>query len=121
MKIEARNAVTLVNHLKNLDSMLIESPGPYPFTVYEELVKLENRANQICTKQCNGEGDENKLERSLEKIEKRVKSIFKPEFAEAIFINGDPRGYSLKMKEYKAKETGLYQDWGGYGILAPKL
>jgi hypothetical protein len=40
-----------------------------------------------------------------------------------VFLNGDPRGYSLKiedswMREHKAE---LHRDWGGYGILAPEI
>lgn len=44
-----------------------------------------------------------------------------------VFINGDPRGYSLKVDDawVRANRDGvaarLHRDWGGYGILAPEI
>lgn len=40
-----------------------------------------------------------------------------------VFLNRDPRGYSLKIESEWTKEHApeLYQDWGGYGIIAPDL
>jgi len=40
-----------------------------------------------------------------------------------VFINYDPRGYALKIKDGYVPENNLqiYQDWGGYGILAPEF
>jgi len=34
-----------------------------------------------------------------------------------LLINGDPRGYALKVQPENAND--LPKDWGGYGILAP--
>lgn len=38
-----------------------------------------------------------------------------------VFLNRDPRGYSLKIPdEYVSEhELDIHRDWGGYGILAP--
>lgn len=38
-----------------------------------------------------------------------------------VFYNKDPRGYALKIDDewVRANEVKIYQDWGGYGILAP--
>ena len=40
---------------------------------------------------------------------------------EAIFLNGDPRGYALKIKDdfIRDNKVNIYKDWGGYGIFAP--
>lgn len=40
-----------------------------------------------------------------------------------IFVNGDPRGYALKIDdEYmRAHKIDLHRDWGGYGIVAPEI
>jgi len=40
-----------------------------------------------------------------------------------VFINYDARGYTLKIKDdyVKANNLTIYQDWGGYGILAPEF
>jgi len=39
------------------------------------------------------------------------------------FINYDPRGYALKIKDEYIRDhhIKLYNDWGGYGIIAPDL
>jgi hypothetical protein len=43
------------------------------------------------------------------------------ELYKAVFINGDPRGYALKINDryMKVNNLSLHSDWGGYGILAP--
>lgn len=41
-----------------------------------------------------------------------------------VFLNGDPRGYALKIEDnwMRARpELRLHSDWGGYGILAPEI
>ena len=53
-----------------------------------------------------------------------VQSLFNGKL-KGLFINGDARGYALKIEDKVMisdyKETGLYKDWGGYGILAPEI
>jgi hypothetical protein len=120
MKIKANNAPAFVRHLQTL-STLAGVDYPYPFDVYEKLKRLENRAHRITTHLCNGDGDEDKHETALERIEKSVHKLL-PKLGEgAFFINRDPRGYALKIREEKAKELNIHTDWGGYGILAPEF
>ena len=40
-----------------------------------------------------------------------------------LFVNGDARGYALKIMDSYVMERRLdiYKDWGGYGIIAPDL
>jgi len=40
-----------------------------------------------------------------------------------VFINGDPRGYALKINDKYVRENQLriYSDMGGYGIIAPEF
>ena len=40
-----------------------------------------------------------------------------------VMINGDPRGYALKIDDSIVRERKLdiMTDWGGYGLLAPDL
>jgi len=118
-KIKAVNAPALINHLKVI-SKISTDPNcpPYPFDVLGKLYKLERKAHKITTAQCNGEGNEEAQDKQLNKILTRVNELLKVKTA---FINGDPRGYALKIKETEAKELGIYQDWGGYGILAPQF
>ena len=38
-----------------------------------------------------------------------------------IFVNGDCRGYALKIFDdyIRKNDITIYRDWGGYGIIAP--
>jgi hypothetical protein len=40
-----------------------------------------------------------------------------------VFINHDPRGYALKIKDDYVRNNNItiYQDFGGYGILVPEF
>jgi len=40
-----------------------------------------------------------------------------------IFLNRDPRGYALKIRDdwMRANNVQLERDWGGYGIIAPEI
>lgn len=41
-----------------------------------------------------------------------------------VFLNGDPRGYALKIEDEWLRdrpEVRIHKDWGGYGIIAPDL
>jgi hypothetical protein len=125
MKIDFKNALNLTRQLQALDKMLKESPGPYPFTVYEELRRIELKANRLAAIGCERELTEKEI-KLLDRIEKKVKGMFKPEFSKNIFINMDPRGYALKIKSRKPENIsdeipGLWYDWGKYGILAPEF
>lgn len=100
---------------------------------FRTLRTLENRAHRNAEAYCNGpyyggfDGDE--YERRQEKIEEQVKKLFGGTLPQGFFINGDPRGYALKINagneagmEHRPEyiPQGLHKDWGGYGILAPE-
>lgn len=125
MKINYLNSLALVRHLMALDKMLIESPGPYPFEVYNKLTRLEKRAHRLTTMDCDRNLNQSE-QKELDRIESKVKAMFKPEFSNRIFINMDCRGYALKIRGTKSESIpdeipGLWFDWGKYGILAPEF
>lgn len=97
------------------------------------LRRLEERAHRNAEAYCNGvyyggiESDEYK--KRQERIEEQIKKLFGGTLPKGFFINGDPRGYALKINsgneagqahhpEYIPQ--GLHKDWGDYGILAPE-
>lgn len=93
----------------------------------KKLRRLEIKAAYYTTLECNT-GDDYHAE--ICKILTAVKKILFPtaesQFANKdlylkIFINRDPRGYALKIKNDYVREHNLniYKDWGGYGILSP--
>lgn len=94
-----------------------------PIKLSKRLFALESKASRIMLQYCNGAIGADDVDEREAKIEKRLFSIIPKESknAERIFINRDPRGYTLKIKNYE-DEQGLnfyFRDWGGYGIIAP--
>jgi hypothetical protein len=58
------------------------------------------------------------------KILEQVKTLLPG--LKTIFLNGDPRGYALKItseerNQLRDKGINLYSDFGGYGILSPEF
>ena len=87
----------------------------------KKLRRLEAKASNLTLHECNtGENKEAELKQILTKVQKILKTE-DMELHKAIFINGDPRGYALKIDDNYIREHNveLHRDWGGYGILAP--
>jgi hypothetical protein len=96
---------------------------------------MPSQASQAATAQCNGAKylmqpfrDESAWESFKEMIAARVNIAFGGKLAvPGFFVNGDPRGYALKIDnetpEGKAliQKTKMHTDWGGYGILSPEI
>ena len=108
-------------HLRALASL--SNGRRSPESILRRLRRLENRANAAATAQCNGSSyggqpyrDEAAWERFIASVTAGVGRILGA-VPRGFFVNGDPRGYALKIKG-KLPE-GMHTDWGGYGILAP--
>lgn len=90
---------------------------------YNKLLSLENRAHKIAENDCNYGIEEELYEKQMDKIRDAVSKIF-GKLPDGFFINGDPRGYALKIGVEVNGEVGQRviscTDWGGYGILAPE-
>lgn len=120
MKINIENAGYYTMHIKNLSAMA----GIKEYEaekVYKSLCRLEAKANRICTRQCNEDYDGSS---QLDAIKGKVLELLPG--LKGVFINTDPRGYSLKITEDRTKALqaegiNIYSDWGGYGILAPEF
>ena len=109
-------------HGVNLNAIF--NTGIENVTLCKKLRRLENKAHQLTTDYCNGTDgitSENwaiyadtillSVDRVLGQIEKKI----------PIFVNGDARGYALKIDSEYVREHNLkiFQDWGGFGIIAP--
>jgi len=120
----------IYEHAENLNQIFpdlgIEGDYAAHIKLCKRLRRLENRAHAIQERICNGELDltdnlsdelDQRLLSSLDKIINFKKAGI------SVFINGDPRGYALKIDDEYVKEHNLdiHQDWGGYGIIAPDL
>lgn len=109
-------------HGRNLNNIF--HTGIEPITLCKALFRLENKAHRLTTMGCNGEiygdafeAEETKILNSVNKIlHFREKGI-------PVFVNGDCRGYALKIKEDWTRANRdnkpIHSDWGGYGIIAP--
>ena len=100
-----------------------------PDTLARKLHRIELEAHRLAENYCNGTNNvttEN-WEELTEKILAKVDNVtgFKRKGV-PVFVNGDARGYALKInntwvKGYQSKGGRIYTDWGGYGILAPEF
>lgn len=134
------------NHIKELEAL----GAVDGIKAYRTLRRIEKEAHYWAEVSCNGgilvpartqwdgrawhkiereriiprelsEEEENKI---YSRLEKRVKRVFGGMLPVGFMFNGDPRGYSLKIKTEannlpNGERVISYTDWGGYGILAP--
>lgn len=60
---------------------------------------------------------ERKSDQAIEEIETMM-----PKLAGKVFVNGDPRGWALKIDDAHKdliNDSRIARDWGGYGLLSP--
>jgi hypothetical protein len=92
--------------------------------LYKTLHRLEAEAHRLAERECNEQLPEGYSERKTASILKRLDAILGFKTAGVpVFVNGDPRGYALKIEDAYVKEHSLEieRDWGGYGLLAPEF
>lgn len=97
-----------------------------PFDICKRLRRLEAEGSRLAVERCNGEVDEAEAEKRGDAILYRADIILCFRSAGIpVFLNGDPRGYALKIDDAwmreNAADSRLHRDWGGYGIIAPDL
>ena len=103
-----------------------------PVKICKKLHTIEKKISKINEDECNGIGDEIENHKKICKLMTSAKKILFPtqaaileneELYLAVFVNGDPRGYALKIKsEYVSQNNiGIYRDFGGYGIISPEF
>ena len=125
-KVEQRKEA-LTNHYTALEKLAIlcglENPDGKKLSL--KLWKLEQIASKAAVDYCNGVIQYEEFETITNPIETQVNALFNGNL-KGLFINGDPRGYALKIQDKEFRElyrdaTRLTQDVGGYGILSPDL
>ena len=90
-----------------------------PVKLCKRLFRLENKAHKLALDFCNGEIDQLEWDQKANKILTKVEAILKNK--KVLFLNGDARGYALKIDDEYIRNNNLniHRDWGGYGIVAP--
>lgn len=115
-------------HGENLNKIF--NTGLEPYKLCSKLNSLEKRAHKLTTDYCNGENGINSYEVFERKCLPIMAAVRKALFPKGmtntpldwcIFINGDARGYALKISDKYVRENNIdiHKDWGGYGIIAP--
>ena len=104
-------------HGKNLNTIF--NTDLDPVTLCKKLFRLERKAHRLGLDWCNGEISIEFWEIETDKILNRVVDILGDKLG--IFVNGDARGYALKIDDRIAEKMDIYKDWGGYGIIAPNF
>jgi hypothetical protein len=124
MNKKAKQYEQIYRHGENLKK-IFELTEAEPIQLSKKLHALELRANRKMVDYCNGD---------IEEVETYVESELKPKLIriiginnmDKIYINRDPRGYTLKLtdeatKEAQDKGINIHRDMGGYGIVAPEF
>jgi len=85
------------------------------------LWKLETKGHKAAENYCNGVIQEDEFDRISTSIETEIFTLMPS--LKGFFVNGDARGYALKISDKVMREENypLHQDWGGYGILSPEI
>lgn len=107
-------------HGENLNAIF--NTGIEPITLCKKLHRLEVKAHRLATDYCNGENGVNSdnWEAKVYPILSQVNKILGVDGMNSfIIVNGDARGYALKISEAYCANLKIHKDWGGYGIIAP--
>jgi hypothetical protein len=91
-------------------------PALDPLALCRKLRRLETAAQRAAEAYCNGVLDSDAYAARVAATRAKLTELLGPT-GNAVLINGDPRGYALKLEPAQ----GLPRDWGGYGLLAPDL
>ncbi len=116
----------------------IFNTGIESVTLCKKLRRIETKAHHATTCLCNTntlnlmelnrftgydvrQATEEEQDIFFDKIRASLVKILGEKVNEICLINFDPRGYTLKIKSEWIKDNGvsIYQDFGGYGIIAP--
>lgn len=112
-------------HLKRM-SVVFGVPLEYLKRRYGSLIQMETRGHKLAEDYCNGDIDSDMWDKHLDLFRKAIQEFFKDaknrKAVQNLKLNGDPRGYFLKIEDSFMRESRsvLQTDLGGYGILCPE-
>lgn len=124
-----------IAHHRALESLRAAHCSKSGIQLWRKLCEIERLAHAGATAHCNGENirivwplfgprdydfstDENAWEKLSAVAIDCIRNIF-GHVPAGFFVNGDARGYALKLDPDKvAIPEGMHTDWGSYGILA---
>ena len=106
-------------HGEDLKRIFKLDPSIDPVKLCKQLFKLENKAHKLAEDYCNGIIYADDYDVQTSQILTKVETILNNK--KVLFLNGDARGYALKIDDEYLKNNNfnIHRDWGGYGIIAP--
>ena len=109
-------------HGKNLLVIFPEATVRDPVALCKKLRILERKMARANGDYCNGAIERNDHDYIHQRTFISLTKILNPNNI-PLYINGDPRGYALKIgdKWMRGNNAVLERDWGGYGTLAPEF
>ena len=110
----------ITRHGQNLKAMFNLDPNLDPVKLCKRLLRLETKAHKLAVDFCNGDIDQDGYDKKIDHLLNKVEDILaNPKVP--IFVNNDPRGYSLKISDEYIRNNNfnIHRDLGGYGIIAP--
>jgi hypothetical protein len=138
MKPKTLELVT--RHGNSLLAAFPEATEQNPVNLCRKLRRIEAKARRFAVDYCNGEMIESHWNAMSHHTLMRVRNLLGISDAKSkeigLFVNGDPRGYALKLNDLWTSQYNksvfvgqpdggpclpIHTDWGGYGILAPDL
>ena len=115
----------IAQHGRELLDIFPDAQERDPVKLCKKLRRLEVKAHRLAEQWCNGDIDETTWVKGSDDCLTTAIGILCPErsLGDALFVNGDPRGYALKINDRFMRDSGakLHRDWGGCGILAPEI
>lgn len=109
--------IEIEKHGNNLLKLFPASTEQNPIKLSKKLFSIENKAHGLSTDYCNGDLTIEQWDTETDKMLARVNKLLANN-KHKIFINGDARGYALKIND---SSLDIHRDFGGYAILAPNF
>lgn len=125
MTTKERLHARIVTHGQQLLAIFPGATERDPVKLCKALRRLEAKAAAIALRLCNGPefpGGHDQVDSLCDAILGKANALLGNESV-PVFINRDPRGYTLKISDIwmRCFNLKLTTDWGGYGILAPEI
>ena len=112
--MKASTEQRIIEHGRQLLAIFPNAIERDPVELCRKLRRLESTAHKAAEDYCNVQDFD--WESASAKHAAKVAKLLGDD---RVWVNGDPRGYALKID--LAPGEKLYSDWGGYGIIAPDL
>lgn len=124
MKTNEHTIKARLAHHKALEALARQVGCNVPgLTLWRKLSRLERSVHLACEQYSSDPAfGVDRWEAIKADATKQLAAIFGGTIPTGIFINGDPRGHSLKLDaEQVTVPEGMSKDWGSDGILAAEI